>query len=246
MVEIPGVTSRRKGQILWLCDLFIPIFVLIVGAMTASRFYDEGKWWRFVLSLVATIGVAILSIVKAAINRAALARQDSVHDLEGCLHTLLSLLRDCCADPDAAKLRLTVHRPIDGGKALEQVLGYVGDHRELSQSAGRRFPSQSGIIGVALREMKATYATRANDDYEAYLEELISTWHFTRQDAQAKDQASKSWMAVPLILEESGKKEVKGVIFADSVLPNFFDEDKLYLTVVAASGIARFVQGRYK
>ncbi len=66
------------------------------------------------MATLGTIGVLTFAIVGRAMGLAEARNRDSVHELEGCLHTLHATLR-----PDPCKLRLAVHVPVND--SLEQV-----------------------------------------------------------------------------------------------------------------------------
>src|SRR5262245_59818135 len=103
-----------------------------------------------------------------------------MHELEGCLYTLHAVL----APPEACRLRLAVHRPVDD--KLEQVTEYIGDRPKLGR-IGRRFPANAGIIGKAFREQDVFIARRLNNDYEAYVRELITEWNYTEERRSASE-----------------------------------------------------------
>ena len=162
-----------------------------------------------------------------------------------CTH-FTRFLDDCYhGDYNGHGLRLTVHKPVKGGSELEQVIEYVGDQRCGKPSAGRRFPSQSGIIGEAFRNCETVVGDRIKPDYENYVKELVGKWHYVEKEARTRNPASMSWLAIPLV-SEGEPKSVAGVVYADSTLPGFFDEDKVYVAQVSCAGIARFVESRYK
>jgi hypothetical protein len=124
---------------------------------------------------------------------------------------------------------------------LQQVLDYVG-HSRGGKTAGRKFPIQSGIIGWAVRAKKTANAFRAKPDYNEYLDELVTKWGYTPEDAKRLDRDSMAWLAIPL---ENQNKEVEGVLYIDSVDPAFFTDTRINLAHSAAAGIAVYAGKRY-
>lgn len=249
MVEIPGAESQLiafvRKPYLW--DALIAITVLCGAIAAALHFYEEGKTRSFAMSIGVAVAVAIFTLCKIGFQYSAHKQNTSLHSLEGGLHTLNALLLDCHPNPTQSPgLRVTVHKPVDGGNKLQQVVEYIGDQRRPG-GAGRCFLAQCGIIGEALRTKKTTAADRITPEYESYIKELIGPrWHYTEKDARARDPASMSWLAIPLVSDENGVETVAGVVYADSTISGFFDPDKVYVAQVACAGIARFVESRYK
>ena len=157
-----------------------------------------------------------------------------MHELEGCLHTLYAVL----SPSEGCRLRIAVHRPVD--ESLEQVTEYIG-HRPKPGRIGRRFPANSGIIGKAYREREVFIAFRENDDYEAYVRELITDWNYTEERARRLNAGAMEWMAVPLIEGD----EVEAVLFLDVNQRGFFTSERQELVLAATRGIAVFIGKRY-
>jgi hypothetical protein len=176
-----------------------------------------------------------LTLVKHSVGLAAAARKESTHELEGCLHTLHAVL----APPEGSRLRIAVHVPV--GETLEQVTEYVGvdpKHGRL----GRQYPANAGIIGRAYREREVFVGRRVNDDYEAYVEELVMLWNYTEERARMLNPGVYEWMAVPFF---EGSGEVQAVLYLDSTERGFFTEARQDVVLAAVQGIAVFVGKRY-
>src|SRR5882672_6302333 len=149
-MRIPSVSSQTVRRIF--VDVF-PYELVIAGCgaiiATARYFVDD----LAVQALLAgtTAGVALLAGAAKATN-AFLARRQarSIHDLEGCLHTLHAVLKAVTQTDGDQGLRVTIHVPVPvrGGQHLEQACDYVCDDLNRSKgTAGRRFSPNSGIIG---------------------------------------------------------------------------------------------------
>ena len=142
------------------------------------------------------------------------------------------------------RVRATIHKPVEKRQKLLQIVNYVGD-TATRETAGRRFAAQSGIIGEAMRQKQMCVGDRENDDYEAYVNELVHSWHYTEEDARKLDPASMAWMAVLLTMEDD-PNTVEAVVYLDATRRKFFDERRQELGRLACAGIARFVKRRYE
>jgi len=147
-----------------------------------------------------------------------------------------------------AKLRMTIHVPIEkGGRTqLRQVMHYVGDGRA-DKTAGREFVIHSGVIGEAYRTKHMSFGDRKNDDYEAYIKELVDDWAYSETDARMLNRDTNAWLAIPLsgIDVKTGGTVVSGVVYFDSTARQFFDDARKAVAAAACEGIALFVQRRY-
>ena len=129
--------------------------------------------------------------------------------------------------------------PLNG--ELEQVTEYVGDPAKTGQ-VGRRFPANAGIIGKALRENTVFLARRENDEYEAYIRELITAWSYTEQQARLLNPGAMAWMAAPIYDQRGG---ADAILYLDANQRDFFTAERQELIVAAIRGIAVFVGKRY-
>jgi hypothetical protein len=223
-------------------DAFIAVVALTGGAVTSHKFILDGWHGSGQLVALSAFGVCALSILRAVVTYRQQAKRESLLDLEGCLMIIHAVLatgndRDC---EQQAGLRVTVHVAIDDHR-LQQVLDYVGDGRG-GHTAGRVFPMQSGIAGRVYRTGEAWAAKRFAEDYEDYVSELVREWHYIEKDARKLHPATKTWMAVPLVLPGS---KIEGVLYLDSTDRGYFTVARQQLVFNAASGVVRFVNRRY-
>jgi GAF domain-containing protein len=209
------------------------------AASVGLRLLGLGPWALF--TAVCTAVATAAGIFKAVLKVQRDARKDSVHELEGCLETLLSVLNPP-GDPEYdSGLRATLHRAEDRGESFVQIVNYVGDDR-LPNTAGRKFRATAGLAGRVLKNGSAYSASRAAANHEAYVRELMDEWGYTEAEARARDMSAMSWMAVPL--EANGK--VEGLLYLDSTRPDFFEDPRRQRELMgAAVGIAKFVARRY-
>jgi hypothetical protein len=125
---------------------------------------------------------------------------------------------------------------------LEQVTEYVGVTPK-SGRIGRRVPANAGITGKAYRENVVLVGRRANDDYELYLQELITEWNYTPDQARRLNPAAMEWMAVPLY--DADHDRVEAILYLDASKRDFFTPARQEIVLLAVSGIAVFVGKRY-
>jgi hypothetical protein len=235
--------SRQRRGVRWIAaqtatyDILIALFASVIGLSSAWNYAVTGK--RLVAAAVGlgTFGVLVFSFVKQGLRMAAAGKRQSSHELEGCLYTLHAVL----APNQATRVRLAVHVPV-GGEMLEQVTDYIGDQPK-PQKIGRQFPVNAGIIGKAFRERKAFAGRRLNDDYEAYVRELIRDWNYTEEQARRLNPGVMEWMAVPIA--DPDRQRVEAVLFLDSTTRGFFTPERQQLVVTAVEGIALFIGRRY-
>jgi hypothetical protein len=252
-IRLPGYQTltdkvlRRKI----VYDLLIVFAAFFGGLASALRSWFSSKepWdkadWAAVLYLIGGIVIVLLASAKFYVEWNKAEHDETAHDLEGCLHAIHSVLLGSYEGDDDAGLRLTIHRPIEDGNKLEQIIEYVGDGRAKKKTAGRKFAAQSGVIGVALRTKLLSEGSWNGQDYNELVNELVNEWHYTEADAKALNRDSRAWLANPLVHEEDGVRVVVAVIYADSTVPGFFDEDRIQTIIFASEGVARFVQRRY-
>lgn len=189
--------------------------------------------------IAAAILIMALAIIKAVIQWRQKDAKDSPHELEGCLYTLHAILLP--EDQADHALRITVHVPQRGGKNLIQVVGYVGSQRKKA-TAGRLTPISCGITGRAYRTKKPVRLRRANDDVDAYIQELIEAQGFTEEQARNIDPSTMSGYAAPLLSADS---TVVGIVYADAVDRDFFSDERVTILDRACVGIARFIERKY-
>jgi hypothetical protein len=209
------------------------------GATFGLHALGLGPWAMF--TAACTAAATFAGTVGAALEVRRDSRKDSVHELEGCLETLLSILNPP-GDPEYDPgLRATLHVAVDRRQHFMQVVDYVGDDR-LPKTAGRKFRSSAGLAGLVLRTGCAYSASRTVPNHETYVRELIDEWDYTEAEARERDMLAMSWMAVPL--EHAGRLE--GLLYLDSTRPDFFEDPGRQGQVFgAAVGIAKFAARRY-
>jgi hypothetical protein len=239
-----AIRATKRG-VRWLAeqpntyDLGLAFFTAIVGFSSAADQYGRGNIGLASLLALATAAALVLNFVKGAVSLAALRRKESPHELEGCLHTLHSVLLSSWEAE--GKLRIALHVPVGQG-LLEQVTEYIGDTPKPGR-VGRRFPANAGIIGRAFRENDNFVSQRENDNYEEYVKELVESWNYTEDLARLLNPAVMSWMAVPF--HDPVRRKVEGILYLDSTNRDFFTDERQALILRAAAGIAVFIGRRY-
>jgi len=218
-------------------DVVIALAALVAAIYGGFNYFKTNKPEAVAIFWCAGV-VFIVTCLKhiAAFKKA--SKKESLHELEGCLHTLHAALL-----PAGSILRITIHVPVEEGRRLEQVTNYVIDPAD-GKTAGRRFAVQSGVAGAAFRRNEMLAGERSADDHEKYILELISKWNYSEEDARKCNMGTKSWFAIP-IPEPGNNQKVQGVIYFDSDQQKFFTDDRQILAMSAAVGIARFIDKRY-
>ncbi|MEW1834265.1 hypothetical protein [Microbacterium sp. NPDC079995] len=123
------------------------------------------------------------------------------------------------------RLRVTLHRAVAIGNetVLQQCCDYRGLNLEDQEStAGRTFPTRNGLIGQAFltrRTVKSRTGSRS-DEVRANMDHLE-----LESAARPMSADVRSLLAIP-VLQESASAVV-GVIFLDSYVEGFFDDNAL-------------------
>jgi hypothetical protein len=185
---------------------------------------------------IAAIGILLICKSVAAFN--AKRKEQSRHELEGCLHTLHAILT---GGDEAASVRLTIHVPINDSQ-LQQALNYVGDPAD-KKTEGRKFSCKSGVIGKAFIQQQP-FAFKRTGSLEEYIKELKSEYNFMESEVKQLNTQRLSGLAVPIPMEQ--EKPVEGILYLDSKDAEFFTEHRVNLVVTAAAGIATYVAKRYR
>jgi len=216
------------------------ILIAATGAVVGLKFQTQALHSWAILVWFITALATILEVIGAAMSISRAAQRESVHELAGCLETLLAIINPPgSADYDRG-LRATLHRAERSG-GFVQVLDYVGDSRA-GHTAGRKFRADAGIAARVLQDREAYAGSRSVANHQTYVGELQQIWGYTPEEAEARDKSAMSWMAVPL--ENQG--EIGGVLFLDSTQPDFFYVVARQRDVVASAvGIAKFAVRRY-
>jgi hypothetical protein len=241
-IPVPGHWLRRLAAASQVYDALIAVAAFGAGAAAVFRLVADGYVGLAWFVGGCAFAVCVLSIVRAILSFRTQSTRESLHELQGCLMTLHSLLVDT-EQPDQVSrlgLRLTVHVLLSDGIHLQQVLDYVGDPRG-GRTARRRFSVHCGIAGHVYRMREAHQAQRQNVDHEAYVRELVELWAYDEAEARRIDPSAMSWMAAPITV----RGRLEGVLFLDSLDPDFFDEVRQDLILRAVTGVAKFVAERY-
>ena len=175
---------RPKKRLRWLLtqaatfDIATAGFTGVVGATSAVNYWLQQHPVLAVAVASATVVVMGLTIAKAVVTLKEASKKESMHELEGCLHTLHAVL-DSTDVP--GHLRLAIHVPV--GAMLEQVTEYIGDNPKPGR-VGRQFPANAGIIGECYRKNAHLVASRGAISYQEYVQELVTDWHYTDEQAR--------------------------------------------------------------
>jgi hypothetical protein len=220
-------------------DFLIVTLASVVGFSAAVNYAAQGRRRLAIAVGAATIGVWVFTVVKQLITLAATRKNESIHELEGCLHTLHAVLDPASSDPPVT-LRLAIHVPVKD--MLEQVTEYIGVDPKPGRR-GRQYSANAGIIGKAFRENDVFVAHRSNDDYEMYLQELVEDWNYTPEQARHLNPGVMEWMAVPFYDVDS--QRVNAVLYLDASKRDFFTPDRQETILSAVNGIAVFIGKRY-
>ena len=206
---------------------------VVSGAVAVYNAFAKNDW----LTAVGAAIVCILAIGKAIISFRKNLSQKSLHELEGCLHTLHAMIHK-----ENTHAWITLHVPIEKGQRFEQLLDYVSNDSSYSYGVGRKFAAQSGVIGAALNVKDAALAVRQNNDYEAYIRELKAHWAYTDADARKINPATMSAFAAPLTNYHG---DVGCVLYCGSTDRDLFTPEVIALIGKACIGIALFIGKRY-
>jgi hypothetical protein len=221
-----------------------------VAAVKAYSSPTDPRWWWWTLAACAA-GALVVQFFKTRSAFREQAKKDSTHELQGCLHTLETVLLGPDLEPakrQAAGLRLTVYVPHDAD-TLEQAMEYVGDQRTPEKTAGRKQKTSLGVVGRAYRDAISNPAKHASfsdarvqpDDYEAFLNQMIRDYGYSREEARKLNELTQSWFAFAIVAD--GK--VEGVLYCDSRKADFFTTARQEDIRHAMVGIAYFVHLRY-
>ena len=256
MNQIPEAKPARFFEKKWIVELvaaFPPI--LAVGVTAAATFIDKANdndvlGYILILSALWLISGGILRVTNAYAQDKRQARELNYDGLRSALHVIHSAVSrhmDFTEEEDVGgMLRVTIHRvvpaadPSSDPEETEQLVGYVGGQ---GKGPGRRFSVRSGIVGRAVRERNPITASRQSDDYEQFVEELVSEWSYTREDAQALSHDRQAWMAVPILGLEAN---VVAVVYLDSYSHTLFTDRVVQLIIDMCSGVAQYVDERYR
>ena len=180
-------------------------------------------------------------VIKELLKWQEKSQQQSPNQLEGCLHTLHSIMESSWEKENDPYLRVTLHIPIENGEKLQQLIDYIGDDRA-GKTGGRTFRASCGITREAINTKGLAVASRKSEDYSLYLQELVNNQHYTLEEAKKLNPATMSWAAIALFDD----KKLQAVVYCDSTVREFFTEDRQKVLLYASKGIARFIQKKYR
>ena len=98
-------------------DILIAAFASVIGLSSAASYASQNRQGSALMVALATVAVLVFSVVKNAMGLRQASKKDSIHELEGCLHTLHAVLDPSSSNPPVT-LRLGVHVPV--GDMLER------------------------------------------------------------------------------------------------------------------------------
>ena len=256
MARIPGVAAPLWYKRQWIGEIFSIVAPIIATSVTIYIYLsDKTKPPELAWALGVSVGSLLLTGLAKTVRAYSLdkkqAQEHSPGDLRGAVHVLYALLCKVgsITEPGSKKVRITIHKVVEKAHSvedpewLEQVIPYVGGE---GGRPGRRFPIRSGIIGLAVRDQALYVGLRENNDYLAFVKELVQKWGYTEQDARRLSNDRFSWMAIPIFGKQDSKSVVIGVVFLDSDDRDFFTGEVKQLIITACAGIAAYIDERYK
>lgn len=249
MKNIPGEKKRRFYEHKWLVELIAVVPPIVAGAYAARSAALSPSTAPYAPWLWAGIAwLIVASVVKVvhAYRQDAEAKALDGHDgLAAALHVLRAAVaeKSGVAATDDGALRITIHRvvpPLDAPKEYQQLLPYIGGD---GGKVYRKFPISAGLVGKVARERAAYVHSRRNDDYAAYLAELVQDWGYVEADARVLKMDRKSSMGVPIF---QAPKVVEAVVYLDSDRQDIFTDEVKVLVMNGCKGLATYIRERYK
>jgi hypothetical protein len=248
LTKIPGKTSRKIYEHKWIVEtvsVVPPVIAAGYAAYAANANPNTAAsvpWLLF--GIVWLILASIVKILQAFQQDKEFAMRNTHEGLAGASRVLhASVLKQANLPQKSGELRVTVHRvvpPLESPKHYEQLIPYIGGN---GGEAFRLFPIHTGITGRVAREQGALVYSRQNDDYDAYLKELVAHWGYTEAEARKLQQDRKAWMAVPIF---SAEQVVLAVVYLDSSTKDVFTSEIKQLVIDSCGGFAAHITERYK
>jgi hypothetical protein len=253
MSVIPGIRSPRIFEKKWIAEAFgaVPaIIVLGINAWNDSAIPAKANSGWILGG--ASIRLVAASVIKVRQANAQDREQRHLRDHDG-LRATLYVLYTCLSknlnfgENDRGRLRITILRVVSPDEAsgtteeLEQLLPYVGGD---GGETGRRYSIHLGITGEAFRNKSIYAASRQRDDYEAFINQLVAKWGYTKAQARALTSDRQSWMAVPI--KNDKDDSVVAIVYLDSTDKKFFTPNVQKLVINSCGGIASYISERYK
>lgn len=246
MPRLPRVNKLKVFAKPHAFELAVATFAFLGGIANAIRAFispDYTGFWGWSVAwlwMMCAAGVLVFTGLKTAASY--IKSNDEPPD--GVIGALLTIHRCMIAlhrGPVNPRLRLTIFRP--EGDHLEQVVNYVGDDRG-GGKAGRSLNCRQGVIGAAFRAGEGREMDRPTDDWESYVEELVKVWGFRKEEAEKISPEVRSCFAFPL--RENEGEPVIGVLYADAVVPGFFNRRQQFVVYLGSIAIAEFAARRYQ
>jgi hypothetical protein len=217
--------------------------------LTVPRYFSEGRTVAAGAAIGLGAAVCVATVAGACSTWRQKRSKQSLHDLEGCLHTLHAVLHaagDEQPDEKDPNVRVTIHVPRTHGKRgivqLEQVCDYICRDKARAIGRGRKFSINCGLIGEVYRTERIGVVERVDATYEGFETEMVTRWSYAKEQVKKLDSSVMSYMAVPLATNERG---VEAIVYVDARRRGFFTKTRQELVLNACVGIALFVGRRY-
>ncbi len=248
---IPGVKPPPFWRKHWFEALITGVPPLVTAAVAALKLDGEDGSRPLVMALwgsVAWLALVMVMRIWLARGKDAEAEPQRVHDgLRAAtltLHAAVAQICDLSPDESRLALRVTFHRvvpPLSPMREIEQIVPYAGGRGD---GAGRRFPVNVGITGLALRNREPYLMSSHAADEAAFRQELVRWCGYTDKQAEERQPGRVSALAVPV--HDRGGQHPLGVIYLDSNVAQIFDDDATYQAILAAcQGVVDYVSERY-
>jgi hypothetical protein len=195
--------------------------------------------------LFSVVALGALKLAQSRYKDAKDDHRDSPRDLRGCLHVIHRIIagHKRVQAPPEGWLRITIHRVLDNGNELEQIVPYIGAHDTKPSSAGRRFSIHAGLIGRVAREGKISAYTRPQDmNFEEWQRWLVEHTAMTPSQAAQTRPDRFDFLGMPIRDPEGN---VAGVLYLDSQRPKFFDAPTVAIVAHGCAGLAKWIDERY-
>jgi hypothetical protein len=78
---------------------------------------------------------------------------------------------------------------------------------------------------LVARTGSLAFASRADGSAESFVDEMVQEWGYTVEEAQRLTPGRNSWLSCPIT--STGDGPVIGVVYLDSAIAEFFDNEDL-------------------
>jgi hypothetical protein len=220
---------------------------LVIAGVAVPKLVQDGRADAAWITLSAAGVICVSSVLSAVATLQHKRKKASIHDLEGCLLTLHGALHasgDANPEDEDPGVRVTLHVPRTkrGAVTLEQTCDYICNDANRAIGKGRVFSPNTGLIGEVFRLNRIGIVERLDASYESFLNDMVSRWGYTEEQARRLDGSVMSYFAVPLKSQEHG---VEAIVYVDARQRGFFTKARQELVEAACIGIALFVGRRY-